>query len=207
MWDIGLPPPSNYPLPVATVDTVLAIFTLSALPPEALPHAFSHLAACLAPGGSLLLRDYGRLDLKQIKFASTLNGRLGSGHGCEWYSRGDGTTALFFTTEAVRELAEAAGLRVESARYDRRLTVNRASKTQMHRVWVVAELRKPGGGGTGGGGTGGGGAGGGGAGGEEARGWWRRGVRSIAPIALAVSLVLAVAVVGAASSRWRRGLS
>ena len=77
VWDIGLPPPSNHPLPVATVDTVLAICTLSALPPEA-PHAFDHLAACFAPGGSLLLRDYGRLDLKQIKFARTVNGRLGS---------------------------------------------------------------------------------------------------------------------------------
>ena len=145
VWDIGLPPPSSHPLPVATVDTVLAICTLSALPPEA-PHAFDHLVACFAPGGSLLFRDYGRLDLKQIKFARTVNGRLGSRHGCEWYTRGDGATALFFTTEAVRELTEAAGLRVESVRYDRRLTVNRASKTQMHRVWVVAELRKPGGG-------------------------------------------------------------
>ena len=95
-------------------------------------------------GGQLLLRDYGRLDLKQLKFARAgSSARLGSGHGCEWYSRGDGTTALFFTTDAIRALATSAGLEVRSLGYDRRLTVNRAERKRMHRVWVVAELVKP----------------------------------------------------------------
>lgn len=140
--DIGLPPPSGQ-LPAHGVDTVLAIFTLSALPPEALPAAFGHLARVLRPGGQLLLRDYGRLDLKQLKFAAVAGARLGSGHGCEWYARGDGTTAFFFTTEAVAALAAQAGLVVEQLAYDKRMAVNRATKTRMHRVWVVATLRKP----------------------------------------------------------------
>ena len=90
----------------------------------------------------MLLRDYGRLDLKQLKFAQ--NGkRLGSFEDCEWYARGDGTTALFFTTECWQRLAAASGLEVRSLRYDRRLFVNRADETKMHRVWVVAELFKP----------------------------------------------------------------
>ena len=54
------------------------------------------------------------------------NARLGAAHGCEWYKRGDGTTARFFTTEALQALAEGAGLEVEELRYDKRLTVNRA---------------------------------------------------------------------------------
>ena len=142
-WDLGLPTPHGE-LPEGGVDTVLALFTLSALPPDALPCAFAHLAAALAPGGQLLLRDYGRLDLKQLKFASAgSSARLGSGHGCEWYSRGDGTTALFFTTDAVRQLAVSAGLEVRTLGYDKRLTVNRAERKRMHRVWVVAELVKP----------------------------------------------------------------
>ena len=70
-------------------------------------------------------------------------GRLGSGHGCEWYARGDGTTALFFTTDAIRTLAAGAGLDVVSVGYDRRLVVNRATRAKMHRVWVVATLRRP----------------------------------------------------------------
>ena len=144
IWDIGTPLPADAPVPKGGVDTVLAIFTLSALPPEALPRAFSHLAACLRPGGQLLFRDYGRLDLKQLKFASNPGARLGEGHGCEWYARGDGTTAVFFTTEALSALAAGAGLEIESAGYDRRLVVNRANQLRMHRVWVVGALRKPG---------------------------------------------------------------
>lgn len=144
IWDIGTPLPADAPVPKGGVDTVLAIFTLSALPPEALPRAFSHLAACLRPGGQLLFRDYGRLDLKQLKFASNPGARLGEGHGCEWYARGDGTTAVFFTTEALTALAAGAGLEIESAGYDRRLVVNRANQLRMHRVWVVGALRKPG---------------------------------------------------------------
>lgn len=143
-WDIGQPLPARHPLPSGGVDTVLAIFTLSALPPEDLPHAIANLASCLKPGGQLLLRDYGRLDQKQLKFARMKNARLGSGHGCEWYSRGDGTTALFLTTDAMRVLAEAAGLRVVDLRYDRRLVVNRASGARMHRAWIVGRLVKPG---------------------------------------------------------------
>jgi len=143
-WDIGRPLPPNSPLPRDGVDTVLAIFTLSALPPEALPLALTHLAGCLKPGGQLLLRDYARLDQKQLKFARAKNARLGSGHGCEWYMRGDGTTAIFLTVEAVTALAEAAGLKVVDLRYDRRLVVNRASGARMHRAWIVGTLVKPG---------------------------------------------------------------
>jgi tRNAThr (cytosine32-N3)-methyltransferase len=144
-WDIGRPTTVSGAPPPRGVDVVLAIFTLSALEPQMLPKAFKHLAACLKPGGQLLLRDYGRLDLKQLKFAaaSGSRGRLGSFRGCEWYARGDGTTAYFFTTEVVRALSEDAGLEVVSLRYDRRLVINRATRTRMHRVWVVAELRKP----------------------------------------------------------------
>lgn len=141
-WDLGQPPPEGE-LPASGFDTILSIFTLSALPPEALPLAFAHLVACLKPGGQLLIRDYGRLDMKQLKFAKAAGGRLGSGHGCEWYARGDGTTALFFTTEAVATLARQAGLEVSSVAYDRRLVVNRADRLRMNRVWVVAQLRKP----------------------------------------------------------------
>ena len=172
-WDIGTPPPRGL-LPRSGVDTVLAIFTLSALPPDALPKAFAHLASCLKPGGQLLLRDYGRLDLKQLKFARS-GTRLGSGvQGCEWYARGDGTTAIFLTVEAVRELAEAAGLEVCELSYDKRLVVNRADGKKMHRVWLVGRLVKPGKS-------------------ESVRRWWKR-----PELLIAAAVVLAACVV-----RWR----
>ena len=194
VWDIGRPVTLSGAPPPKNVDTALAIFTLSALPPAALPDAFKYLAACLKPGGRLLLRDYGRLDLKQLKFAKVPNARLGAAHGCEWYKRGDGTTALFFTTEALQALAEGAGLEVEELRYDKRLTVNRAEKMRMQRVWVLATLRKPG--------PPGGGEvhqGGGVAGGALAlRPTWK-------PFMLSLAVLAGVAAIASLSSRTRLG--
>ena len=143
VWDVSAPPPQADlgQLPMASL--ALAIFTLSALAPGALPRAMANLHACLLPGGRLLLRDYGRLDLKQLKFASA-GGRLPDADGWEWYARGDGTTVVFFSEARVRALAAASGFEVESIKYDKRLVVNRASGERMQRVWVSATLRKPG---------------------------------------------------------------
>ena len=122
------------------------MFTLSALPPDRLATAFANLYACLAPGGALLLRDYGRRDLKQLKFAraSGAGGRLPCDGADEWYVRGDGTTVVFFSEARLRELATAAGFEVESLAEDHRLVVNRATQTKMRRVWVAGVFRKPG---------------------------------------------------------------
>ena len=76
VWDVSTPPPTAELPPLPVADVVLAIFTLSALAPSALPAAFAHLHATLRPGGVLLLRDYGRLDLKQMKFAGTRGSQL-----------------------------------------------------------------------------------------------------------------------------------
>ena len=144
VWDVSAPPPRDAPpLLAGGVDVVLAIFTLSALAPDALPTALAQLRACLRPGGRLLLRDYGRLDLKHLKFAAVAGSRLhcAAAPEWEWYARGDGTTALFFTPERLAPLARGAGFGVDDARYDRRLAVNRATRTRMYRVWMVAVLR------------------------------------------------------------------
>ena len=62
-----------------------------ALSPEALPAALAQLHAGLRPGGTLLLRDYGRLDLKHLKFAAVPGSRLPSPvAGWDWHTRGDG---------------------------------------------------------------------------------------------------------------------
>lgn len=44
--------------------------------------------------------------------------------------------------QQLKSLAEVAGFVVESMREDKRLMVNRADKTRMQRVWLVATLRK-----------------------------------------------------------------
>ena len=146
VWDVGADPPLPSALPAGGVDVVLSVFTLSALPPDRLATAFANLYACLAPGGALLLRDYGRRDLKQLKFAraSGAGGRLPCDGADEWYVRGDGTTVVFFSEARLRELATAAGFEVESLAEDHRLVVNRATQTKMRRVWVAGVFRKPG---------------------------------------------------------------
>jgi tRNAThr (cytosine32-N3)-methyltransferase len=142
LWDLTQPPPAHLPtLPFA--DLALSIFTLSALPPASMANALRHLGACLRPGGRLLIRDYGRLDSKQLKFARAPGARLEGGVAeCDWYARGDGTTVVFFSEALLCRLAAAAGLVVETCKLDRRLVVNRATGVRMQRVWIVAVLRR-----------------------------------------------------------------
>eukprot|EP00966_Prymnesium_polylepis_P045526 1054252-Prymnesium_polylepis.1 len=121
VWDIAAAPPVPELQPAALrADLALAVFTLSALPPDRLGAAFANLYNALRPGGRLLFRDYGRLDSKQLKFCRAANGRIGGGGGLEWYARGDGTTAVFFTLDVVRHLAADVGFEVDDLRYDRR---------------------------------------------------------------------------------------
>lgn len=71
----------------AQADAVLLMFTLSAIPPGApMARAVANAAACLRPGGSVFLRDYGMYDLAQLRFPQAQ--RLG---GETLFHRGDGT--------------------------------------------------------------------------------------------------------------------
>ncbi len=149
VWDITMPAPSSLwdAAGVAQgepfADLALAVFTLSAVAPSLLVSALANLRDCLRPGGAILFRDYGRLDLKQLKFARKPNARLPCEGGWEWYSRGDGTTAAFFDQEKLETLAAEVGLGVEWINYDKRLILNRAEAIRMQRVWIAAVLRKP----------------------------------------------------------------
>lgn len=77
----GSSSPSGAPLPAPAADSpasspfagldanaALLVFTLSALPPHEMLAMLRHAAAALRPGGRLLLRDYGRWDMAQLRF-------------------------------------------------------------------------------------------------------------------------------------------
>jgi SAM-dependent methyltransferase len=126
--DIGLPP--------ASLDVVVAIFVLSAINPDRLGATLQRLAALLKPGGLLLLRDYGRYDLAQLRFKR--NRYLAD----NFYIRGDRTKVYFFSQEEIREQMQRVGLTELQNRFDNRLIVNRAKREKMFRVWLQCKYIK-----------------------------------------------------------------
>ncbi|KAI5122500.1 hypothetical protein M0805_001408 [Coniferiporia weirii] len=90
VWDLtssdGLPSG----IAPSSVDIVVLIFVLSALHPEEWTRAVSNIYKMLKPGGLVVMRDYGRHDLTQLRFKE---GRLLEEN---FYVRGDKTRVYFF---------------------------------------------------------------------------------------------------------------
>lgn len=91
----------------------------------------------------MLLRDYGRHDLAQLRFKA---GRMLNDN---FYIRGDGTRVYFFTSgelenmfTATAEGSDCPMFEVQQNAIDRRLIVNRSKKLKMYRVWLQCKFKK-----------------------------------------------------------------
>ncbi|OCH96299.1 methyltransferase [Obba rivulosa] len=101
VWDVTSSslPPDVQP---GSVDIILLIFVLSALHPHEWRNAISNIHQMLKPGGLVLLRDYGRHDMAQLRFKG---GRLLDDN---FYVRGDKTRVYFFELDELALLFSGA---------------------------------------------------------------------------------------------------
>lgn len=143
VWDAAgevLPPG----LEEGSVDVAILIFIFSALSPKEWAQCVQNVYRLLKPGGLVCFRDYGRGDLAQVRF------RKGRYLEENFYIRGDGTRVYFFDKDELADIwsgkdatgKDAPMFEVQDLGVDRRMLVNRASKTKMYRCWLQGRFKK-----------------------------------------------------------------
>ncbi|XP_031843499.1 tRNA N(3)-cytidine methyltransferase METTL6 [Nomia melanderi] len=122
----------DLPVNVATL-----IFVLSAIHPEKFRRVVENMYKILDNKGVVLLRDYGRYDMAQLRF------KPGHKIGENFYMRQDGTRSYYFTTEEIINLFESAGFKTLTCDYVQRRTVNLKENIDVARIFVQGEFEKP----------------------------------------------------------------
>ncbi|WBW72201.1 tRNA (cytosine-3) methyltransferase Trm140 [Schizosaccharomyces osmophilus] len=134
VWDLAGPTlPEG--LTENSTDAVTLIFCFSALSPDQWNQAVDNLYRVLKPGGVIFFRDYGRLDLTQLR--AKKNRYLDE----NFYIRGDGTRVYYLDNDEIQKIF---GEKFEICQngVDKRLIVNRKKKVKMYRCWLQAKFRK-----------------------------------------------------------------
>lgn len=142
VWDITKSHPTEIHSSLHKCSNVsLLLFCLSAVSPEKMPNAAKHVAATIKPGGTLVLRDYGRLDEAQLKLSSSRGKMLSE----NFYVKHDSTRVYYFDLDDLEKLfgKEGAGLECIEKKYIQRVYKNRSDNSERRRVWVQARFRKP----------------------------------------------------------------
>uniref|UniRef100_A0A1D1Y5A5 Methyltransferase-like protein 6 n=2 Tax=Anthurium amnicola TaxID=1678845 RepID=A0A1D1Y5A5_9ARAE len=117
----------------SSVDIVTMVFMLSAVAPEKMPLVVQNIGRILKPNGHVLLRDYAIGDLAQERL--TCKEQQISEN---FYVRGDGTRAFYFSNDFLTSLFTNNGFHtVEIGVYKKQME-NRSLELVMNRRWVQA---------------------------------------------------------------------
>jgi len=122
-----------------SVDAVMLIFVLSAISPSKMPAAIRNLAVVMrrSTESRVFVRDYAAGDLAEERLESKSHRKISD----NFYVRGDGTRAYYFTEEVLRTLFEAEGFETVEMQVKETEVENRARKLKMDRRWIQAHFR------------------------------------------------------------------
>lgn len=117
----------------SSVDVVTMIFVLSAVSPEKMPLVLQNIRKVLKPNGRVLFRDYATGDLAQERFTCK-DQKISE----NFYVRGDGTRAFYFSEEYLRCLFEENEFGTQEIGLCCKQVENRSRELIMNRRWVQA---------------------------------------------------------------------
>ncbi|KAJ4951302.1 hypothetical protein NE237_028134 [Protea cynaroides] len=117
----------------SSVDIVTMIFMLSAVAPEKMAVVLQNIRKVLKPNGHVLLRDYATGDLAQERFACK-DQKISE----NFYVRGDGTRAFYFSEEFLTSLFKESGFVAEELGVCCKQVENRSRELVMNRRWIQA---------------------------------------------------------------------
>ncbi|KAK1417010.1 hypothetical protein QVD17_26132 [Tagetes erecta] len=123
-------------IPLASVDIVTMIFVLSAVSPEKMHLALQNIKKIMKPNGYVLFRDYATGDLAQERLTCK-DQKISE----NFFVRGDGTRAFYFSEEFLKSLFQENGFSTEECGVCCKQVENRSREIVMNRRWVQAAFR------------------------------------------------------------------
>ncbi|CAK4652362.1 unnamed protein product [Aphanomyces euteiches] len=126
-------------VPENSVDVVLMVFVLSAIPPTSFSHVIEKIYRALKPGGLVCFRDYGLYDLAMMRSTKKVSSTADA-YDSLYYRSGDNTLAYYFSTEDLAKLFERFDI-IDNSYCTVRLR-NRRTQTDMDRVWIHGKFVK-----------------------------------------------------------------
>ncbi|XP_062209848.1 uncharacterized protein LOC133911568 isoform X2 [Phragmites australis] len=117
----------------SSADIITMIFMLSAVAPEKMPLVVQNVRNVLKHGGRVLFRDYAFGDLAQERLMSK-----GQQISENFYVRGDGTRAYYFSNEYLVDLFSKCGFTLEEIFVHNKQVENRSLDLVMNRNWIQA---------------------------------------------------------------------